>query len=112
MIPAEGSPSHDVPDGTYDGELPFVPPGQFLPGMELQAEDIIQREDLDNAMEQDPAGECPAVAFQVNYCSQIHNAKPILLPDKGVPNMWLHVKSEQTPKLQFMSSCHQRPQPS
>lgn len=89
-----------MPDGTYDGELPFVPPGQVLPGMELQAEDIIQREDLDNAMEQDPAGERPAVAFQVKYCSQILNAKPILLPDTAVPYVWLYVNSEHTPIVQ------------
>ena len=65
-----------MPDGTYDGELPFVPPGQVLPGMELQAEDIIQREDLDNAMEQDPAGEHPAVAFQVNIAAKSSMPNP------------------------------------
>lgn len=40
-------------------------PGQNMPEMELQAEDIVRREDLDDAMEQDLAGERPAVALQV-----------------------------------------------
>ena len=65
VIPSEGTQSPNVPEGAYDeGDL-FVAPGQNLPEMELQAADIVQREDLDTAIEQDLAGERPAVALQV-----------------------------------------------
>ena len=66
MIPSEGTQSPNVPEYAYDqGDL-FVGPSQNMPEMELQAEDIVRREDLDTAMEQDLAGERPAVALQVS----------------------------------------------
>ena len=65
VIPSQGLQSPSVPDVAYDDQNLFVPPGQSLPDMELQAEDIVRREDLDDAMEQDSAGERPAVALQV-----------------------------------------------
>ena len=44
--------------------------------MELQLEDIVRREDIDSAMEQDPAGERPAAAMQVlrDFTSQARHA--------------------------------------
>ena len=66
VIPSEGTQSPNVPEGTYDEGNFFVAPGQNMPDMELQAEDIVRREDLDDAMEQDLAGERPAVALQVS----------------------------------------------
>ena len=65
MIPSEGTQSPNVPEGTYDEANLFVALGQNMPEIELQAEDIVRREDLDDAMEQDLAGERPAVALQV-----------------------------------------------
>ena len=66
IIPAEGPVSPVPPDGTaYEGGDLFVAPDQPLPGVELQLEDIVRREDIDSAMEQDPAGERPAAAMQV-----------------------------------------------
>ena len=66
IIPAEGPVSPVPPDGAaYEGGDLFIAPAQPLPGMELQLEDIVRREDIDSAMEQDPAGERPAAAMQV-----------------------------------------------
>ena len=66
VIPAEGPVSPVPPDGAaYEGGDLFIAPAQPLPGMELQLEDIVRREDIDSAMEQDPAGERPAAAMQV-----------------------------------------------
>lgn len=65
VIPSEGTQSPNVPEFAYnEGDL-FVDPGQNMPEMELQAADIVRREDLDTAMEQDLAGERTAVALQV-----------------------------------------------
>jgi len=68
VIPSQGLHSPSVPDVAYDDQNLFVAPGQNMPEMELQAEDIVRREDLDDAMEQDFAGERPAVALQVYRC--------------------------------------------
>ena len=66
VIPAEGPVSPIPPDGTaYEGGDFFVAPEQPLPGVELQLDDIVRREDIDSAMEQNPAGERPAAAMQV-----------------------------------------------
>lgn len=65
VIPSEGPQSPSPSGAAFDAGDLFVAHGQPLPGMELQPEDIVRREDLDDAMEQDPAGERPAVALQV-----------------------------------------------
>ena len=77
IIPAEGPVSPAPPDGTaYEGGDLFVAPEQPLPGLELQLEDIVRREDIDSAMEQDPAGERPAAAMQVMRVLHFRLAKP------------------------------------
>ena len=67
VIPSEGTQSPNVPEGAYDEGNLFVGPSQNMPEMALQAKDIVRREALDTAMEQDSAGERPAVALQVLY---------------------------------------------
>ena len=85
IIPAEGPVSPVPPDGTaYEGGDLFVAPQQPLPGMELQLEDIVRREDIDSAMEQDPAGERPAAAMQVMRVLHLRLAMPSgLQPGRG-----------------------------